>query len=49
MLGQYLLENTFLIDLLNFRVGDFAFVDLIFGAGFITYVAWVIIKWAVPV
>ena len=49
MLGQYLLENTFLIDLLNFRVGDFAFIDLIFGAGFITYVTWVIIKWAVPV
>lgn len=47
--GQNLLENTFIIDLLNFRIGDTTLINLIFGAGFIMYVSWVVVKWAVPV
>lgn len=47
-LGQKILSNNLIEQLLNFDINGSTFFDLLFGGGFIVFVGWCIIKWVIP-
>lgn len=48
-LGSSLVSSSsFVGSLLNFKIGNYNLLGLLFGGGFIVYVGWVIVKWVIP-
>lgn len=41
-------SSSFLGSLLNFNIGSYNLLGLLFGSGFIVYLGWVVVKWVVP-
>lgn len=46
--GKTLLNDNWLLDLLTVDIGGYNIMALMFGAGFIIYMGWSIVKWAIP-
>lgn len=48
--GESLLgDDSFVTTFVNYDVGGYPLWQLMLGVGFLGYVAWVIVKWAIPV
>lgn len=46
--GDYLLNGFFLVDLLNYEVGNTNLFSLIITSGFLVYMGWALLKWVIP-
>ena len=48
--GSSIIGSSSVINtILNYRIGDYNLVTLLFGGGFVIYLGWVVIKWIIPV
>lgn len=47
-LGKDLILDSGLSSILEFQIGGYNLISLIFGGGFIIYATWVIAKWIIP-
>lgn len=48
-LGSSLVNSSsFIGSLLNFKIGNYNLLGLLFGSGFMIYVGWVVVKWIIP-
>ena len=41
-------SSSFIGSLLNFNIGGYNLLGLLFGSGFIVYIGWVVVKWIIP-
>lgn len=42
-------SSSFLGSLLNYKIGGYNLLGLLFGGGFLVYVGWSVVKWVIPV